>query len=52
MSCCVSDDDLQCDQICVVLESIFLVCMDLCNYPIAIAVSVNQLSAGQWAESL
>lgn len=39
-------------QICLVLRLIFIGCMVLCNYPIAIAVSVNQFSPAQWPASL
>lgn len=39
-------------QICLVLWLIFIGCMALCNYPIAVAVSVNQFSPAQWPASL
>lgn len=52
LSCCAAEVDLQREQIGVVLELIFIDCMGLCNYPIAMAVSVNQLSPAQWPASL
>lgn len=47
LSCYVAKADMHQDQSC--LELIFIDCMGLCNYPIALAVPVNQWSASFWS---